>query len=353
MQQKVFYNSFNSPYRIEEGTSTLGLIYRPSEQRKKTILTTGGNTPHRYFLGNYEKTVDQQTNASQEIHYIGGGDGLAAIYSSENGNPGALHYVFTDHLGSITMLTDSAGNMEVNQNFDAWGRERDPENWNLLTATKVGAHSNYEWLTRGYTGHEHLSKFDLINMNGRVYDPILGRMLSVDNFVQDATSTQSYNRYSYAYNNPLKYTDPSGEFLDPVTIGIAIGVLVGAYFGYKIGTSKAATGLSLVAYTIGGGLIGGVSGGLGAGVAARGGAFANTGAIVAGSFTNDVGLHILSGGENDVNVSFGFGSYNFNTNDFGYLGEKRNTGLQNFGYGLGAFGIKQYIGGADLIKQII
>jgi hypothetical protein len=47
-------------------------------------------------------------------------------------------------------------------------------------------------------------------MNGRVYDPAVGAFLSPDNIVQNATSTQSYNRYGYCLNNPLKYTDPSG-----------------------------------------------------------------------------------------------------------------------------------------------
>lgn len=58
-----------------------------------------------------------------------------------------------------------------------------------------------------------LPHFGIINMSGRCYDPVLGRMLSVDNYVQDATSTQAYNRYSYVLNNPLKYTDPSGGFI--------------------------------------------------------------------------------------------------------------------------------------------
>ena len=47
-------------------------------------------------------------------------------------------------------------------------------------------------------------------MNGRMYDPVIGRVLSPDNYVQDPTNTQSYNRYSYCLNNPLRYTDPSG-----------------------------------------------------------------------------------------------------------------------------------------------
>ena len=63
-------------------------------------------------------------------------------------------------------------------------------------------------------------------MNGRLYDPIVGRMLSPDNNVQMPDYTQNYNRYSYALNNPLKYTDPDGEFVSLAAIGI--GMLISA-----------------------------------------------------------------------------------------------------------------------------
>ena len=65
-------------------------------------------------------------------------------------------------------------------------------------------------VNRGYTQHEYLAVLGLIHMNGRVYDPKLGRFLSADPFVQFPTSTQGYNRYSYVGNNPLSFTDPSG-----------------------------------------------------------------------------------------------------------------------------------------------
>jgi len=68
---------------------------------------------------------------------------------------------------------------------------------------------------RGYTGHEHLDAFSLINMNGRVYDPWLGRFISPDPFLQAPTNSQNYNRYSYALNNPFKYTDPTGYRYGP------------------------------------------------------------------------------------------------------------------------------------------
>ncbi|SMN12661.1 Rhs family protein [Bathymodiolus heckerae thiotrophic gill symbiont] len=73
---------------------------------------------------------------------------------------------------------------------------------------------------RGFTGHEHIDEMGFIHMNGRVYDPSIGRFLSADTYIQDPYNTQSYNRYSYVINNPLKYTDPSGNFF-----GIVLGLI--------------------------------------------------------------------------------------------------------------------------------
>ena len=66
-------------------------------------------------------------------------------------------------------------------------------------------------------------------MNGRLYDPYLARFLSPDNYVQIPDFSQSFNRYSYCQNNPLKYVDPDGE--NPIVIGAIIGAIAGAYIG--------------------------------------------------------------------------------------------------------------------------
>jgi RHS repeat-associated protein len=63
---------------------------------------------------------------------------------------------------------------------------------------------------RGFTGHEMLDDLGLVHMNGRIYDPLLGRMLSADLVVQNPADLQSYNRYSYVQNRPLTLTDPTG-----------------------------------------------------------------------------------------------------------------------------------------------
>ncbi|NMB65758.1 MAG: hypothetical protein GYA16_12915, partial [Spirochaetes bacterium] len=85
---------------------------------------------------------------------------------------------------------------------------------------------------RGYTGHEELPWFNLINMNGRLYDPLVARFLSPDNYVQAPDFTQNFNRYTYCLNNPLKYTDPSGEIfvIDDILIAAAIGAIINVTF---------------------------------------------------------------------------------------------------------------------------
>ena len=69
----------------------------------------------------------------------------------------------------------------------------------------------------------HLWSVGLVHMNARLYDAKLHRFLQPDNFVQSPFSTQSYNRYAYVANNPLRYTDPSGEWfgLDDLVVAVA------------------------------------------------------------------------------------------------------------------------------------
>ena len=112
-----------------------------------------------------------------------------------------MTYTITDHQGSLAAYRSSGTWTRLS--YDAWGRRRNAED---------GSYGNVPALAtdRGYTGHEHLDEFGLINMNGRMYDPMLGRMLSPDIVVQQTDYTQSYNRYSYCFNNPLRFTDPSG-----------------------------------------------------------------------------------------------------------------------------------------------
>jgi len=208
-----------------------------------------------------------------------------------------VYYAYNDYLGSILTLTDKTGAIAAKQNFDAWGRYRNPDDWtyNNVPVQPV-------WLYRGFTGHEHVAQFALINMNGRMYDPVLGRMLSPDNYVPLLWNTQGYNRYSYANNNPLVYVDPDGNFF---FVPIIIGAIIGGYSGYEMGVAHGATGWNMFGYIAGGAAIGGVSGLAGGAVAVGIGqnlAFAGAGLVGAavggavGGAISGSGFAALGGG---------------------------------------------------------
>ena len=248
--------------------------------------------------------------------------------------------------GSWNTITDAGGNRLQEINFDAWGNRRDPNTWRAFASTPPEP-----LFDRGFTGHEHLYGFQLINMNGRMYDPVVSRMLSPDNFVQAPDFSQSFNRYSYAWNNPVIYTDPSGEIIFTTlaivtgqwwALPMAIGADIGMWQGGSLanGTTNPldwdySSGKTW-GYMAGGAVVGGASGYVGGAIAAEGGFMANTMGLMAASHVNSVGMGILSGGQTDYTLSFGVASYNFTQGEWGYLGKPGNTGLQNFGYFLGA-----------------
>lgn len=221
IEQKIAYTPFNKVDTIKEGDYRLEITYGPDNARKISRLFNNDVLQKtKYYVGGiFEKETDGSGNERQ-LHYITGGDGVAAIFEKTNSSDN-LYYIHKDHLGSYQVITDNTGAETDSMSFGPWGNRRNPADWSYPT-------SQTDFLfDRGFTGHEHLDEFNLINMNGRVYDPILGRFLSPDNYVQMPGYTQNLNRYSYALNNPLVFTDPDGENL----IAFIIGAIVGAYLG--------------------------------------------------------------------------------------------------------------------------
>jgi RHS repeat-associated protein len=203
-EQNIAYTSFLEPSKITENGYELNYTYGPDYLRKYSELKVNGTViDTKSYSGTYEEHHDSLGDF-QKIHYIYGNNGLVSMIVVDNSGTNE-YYVYTDQIGSILKVTDATGAVVAAQNFDAWGRNRNPTDLSYSNIPAVPS-----WLYRGYTGHEHLPNFNLINMNGRLYDPLLGRMLSPDNTVQSPYSTQSYNKYSYVLNNPLKYNDPSG-----------------------------------------------------------------------------------------------------------------------------------------------
>ena len=114
-----------------------------------------------------------------------------------------MRYFIADHLGSIAVITDETGAVAERLSYDAWGKRRYPN------GDDDPAGSIASLTTRGFTGEEHIAELGLVNLNARLYDPELGRFMAADP-IANPFDAQNLNRYTYALNNPLTITDPSG-----------------------------------------------------------------------------------------------------------------------------------------------
>ncbi len=206
----VSYTAFDKPAQINRGTTSVRFAYGPDRARfKREDISAAGTTVTHYVGGKAFERIITAAGAQTDKHYIGdfavithAGVGDAAVATTD--------YLHRDHLGSVDAISDTAGALVEQLSFDSWGRRRQG-NWQPMTDAAVYAFDT-TLTTRGYTGHEMLDGVGLVHMNGRVYDPTIGRFLSADPHVQAPGNLQNWNRYSYVMNNPLSYTDPMGFF---------------------------------------------------------------------------------------------------------------------------------------------
>jgi len=296
------FTSFESVSTIEEGIYTASFVYNPEDQRAKMEVKQNGSTLlTRWYLGsNYIK--ETASGVTKEYTFIGGDAYSAPVVAIKQSGTTTFYYLLRDHLGSITHVVNSSNGSTVYEySYDAWGRMRNTSTW---TDYAPGSEPALFVAGRGFTGHEHLPWFNLINMNGRVYDPLTGQFLSPDNNVQSPDFTQNFNRFTYCLNNPLKYTDITGytwlsnfgDWLGSVgkkIVTTATAIAVGAAVACIPGLN--AVGIAFV----GGMLSGAASGGLGA---ALNGGNVFSGAILGGILGAGVGLATLG-----VSTAIGYG----------------------------------------------
>ncbi len=203
--QIITYTSFDKVKTIAEGNNTLQYTYGYDRQRIFMEEHASGTERTKRYVGDCEFQTRTENNATTErtLTCLNSPIGIFAVVERQD-NEESVHYILKDHLGSWTTITDHQGNIEQELSFDAWGNLRSAETW------RAWGQLPEPMFDRGFTGHEHLYAFGLINMNGRMYDPQMSSFLSVDAYVQSPENSQSFNRYTYCMNNPLKYVDPSG-----------------------------------------------------------------------------------------------------------------------------------------------
>lgn len=205
---------------VKDSQNSSTFQYTPAGARWQQAYKTANVTYTQVYLGSLMEKVTEGANVDWK-HYIFAEGQIVALYSRKGTGVNTLSYLQSDHLGSADVITTSAGAVTVRESFGAFGQRRGTA-WS--GSPSAGDISTINGLTRrGYTAHEMLDSTELIHMNGRVQDPLLGRFVSADPFENDANNTQSWNRFSYVRNRALSSVDPSG-YEDKVIISLITGM---------------------------------------------------------------------------------------------------------------------------------
>ncbi|MBA6302857.1 RHS repeat-associated core domain-containing protein [Colwellia sp. MB02u-14] len=275
----IDYSHFDKPVNINNNEGSTQFTYGTDRKRFKRVTTEEVDgidvTTTTYYLGSVEVVSKSNSSVITTRRNLPG-----AIELRRSNGTREISYLHKDHLGSIDTISDANGDIKQKLYFDAWGKKQvintgnyvaNLGSFNTITLTQL-----LDITPRGFTGHESVDHADIIHMNGRIYDPTLGRFLQADPLIQAPDNSQSYNRYSYVFNNPLKYTDPSGysawtnfrdKVLKPfagVIVGLALGMVCGPNCAYgamiAIGGFAGATSAAVNGGNIGrGALIGAFS----------------------------------------------------------------------------------------------
>ena len=192
------WTAFDQPAQITKDAANYDQFsYGPEHQRVTHTQVANAVTTAFYYAGAMERLAGASAALRTYLPF-----GLGVVVDTGTA-PRTVSYFHRDHLGSTVAVTNAAGAYLEGFAYDPWGKRRNPHG---SDAGSLPASSD----RYGYTGQEMLDVTGLVHLNGRVYDPLLGRFQAADPYVTQWAQTQGHNRFAYVLNSPLNATDPSG-----------------------------------------------------------------------------------------------------------------------------------------------
>jgi RHS repeat-associated protein len=224
----VSWTSDNLPASINDPSGySAQFSYAPDRSRWRQVSSYAGGSETTIYVGGLLEKLTTATRTHWK-HLIATPSGQVQVMRRSDGTTDTF-YVTTDHLGSTDAVLNAAGAVLMRGSFTLHGARR-ASNWQ-------GAPSTTEWQSianttrRGYTGHEQIDNVLLVHMNGRVFDPNIGRFLSADPYIDGPETTQGWNRYAYVHGRLMSATDPSGFEVEEVVVeGRRLYPTIGNYF---------------------------------------------------------------------------------------------------------------------------
>ncbi len=192
------YRLDNQLESVTKGSTTSMEYYADGLRSKKT--TSSGMTHYIYDLSG-RLVAEGQSSTAISTNYVWGPD---RVLTKKDSSGGIYYYLYNGH-GDVVQMVDRNGNMVNNYQYDEWG--------NILMSNET-INNPFK-----YAGEVYDQETGLYYLRARYYDPSVGRFLSEDSYEGQVNNPLSLNMYTYCYNNPSKYIDPSGHIptIDPIT----------------------------------------------------------------------------------------------------------------------------------------
>ena len=238
----------NMTQRYDGGTSvTLDLTWNYDNKPSVISRRVGGGASQPYLTFTYDgnsqrvKKYNHFTGSTTlyfgEVYEIRNETGIIHLFANNQRvvsvqEDGRMQYYHGNHLNSASVVTDGEGNTKETIEYYPFGAYR-------LRTDLDAAFPNVNYT---FTGQEDDDETGLLNYKARLYDPLLGRFISADSLVPEPGNLQAFNRYSYCLNNPVVYTDPSGQFSLGDVFNSFISGLVGALAAAAVIVAIAGTG---------------------------------------------------------------------------------------------------------------
>lgn len=201
VRREVVYDGRNLPVEINDLVTgaDLKLRYDAAGQR----AASDGPNGFRVYFGHFER------RAEQEVYRVSVGGAVAEVIRNPKNDYVTTSYAHRGRRGSTEAVT-SSNSVEMLANYAPFGETRDL-GWTSADGRGF-AGSDY-----GYGGHENEDAGGLIHMNARQFDPAMRTMTSPDPLVSAPYSVLGYNRYAYAFGDPINFGDPTGLIVESFT----------------------------------------------------------------------------------------------------------------------------------------
>jgi RHS repeat-associated protein len=183
------------------------------DNKQVEVRDSNNNVVGQYFYdadGNRVKKVVPSTNETTVFVYDGSGK-LVAEYSTQQSQTPTTSYVATDTLQSVRAITNQNGEVISRRDFMPFGEELYAGTPNRTESNKYST-SGSDNVRKRFTGYEKDQETGLDFAEARYYNNQHGRFTAVDPLLASGKSAnpQTFNRYVYVMNSPLRLTDPTG-----------------------------------------------------------------------------------------------------------------------------------------------